>query len=158
MFKQSHRSDSPGYVPRTPKFTKLSLPPVETGSTPSRSLTRAGTRPPVPAMPPNNPRANPTSGQASRPLRPILKRPGISSVPAHTSYDSEGEVLTSKKVVRSHDAHRYPPPPQAGVRRVTPNRSFKTKTSVAFRRGFSYRLYTVSRIRPSVEACRLRFR
>ncbi|KAI6006443.1 hypothetical protein EDC04DRAFT_976922 [Pisolithus marmoratus] len=118
MFKQSHRPDSPGYVPRTPKFTKLSLPPVETGSTPSRSVTRAGTRPPAPAMPPNNPRANPTSGQASRPLRPILKKPGISSVPAHTSYDSEGEVLTSKKVVRSHDAHRYPQPPQAGVRRV----------------------------------------
>lgn len=115
MFKQRHRPGSPGYVPGTPKFPKLSLPPVETGNLPSRPVTRAGVRPSTPAMPSNNPRANPTSGQPVKPLRPILKKTGIPA-PAHTSYDSEGEVLTSKNVVRSHDVHGHPLPP--GVRKV----------------------------------------
>ncbi|KAI6108531.1 hypothetical protein EV401DRAFT_2076829 [Pisolithus croceorrhizus] len=114
MFKQRHRPESPGYIPGTPKPPKLSLPPVETSDVPSRPTTRAGTRS-TPARPSNNPRANPTSGQPVQPLRPILKKPGI-SVPAHTSYDSEGEILTSKKVVRSHDAHSHPLPP--GARKV----------------------------------------
>ncbi|KIK24602.1 hypothetical protein PISMIDRAFT_678219 [Pisolithus microcarpus 441] len=115
MFKQRHRPESPSYIPCTPKPPKLSLPPVETRDVPSRPITRAGTRPPTPARPSNNPRANPLSGQPVKPLRPILKKPGV-SVPAYASYDSEGEMLTSKKVARSHDVHSRPLPP--GVRKV----------------------------------------
>ncbi|KAG6334237.1 hypothetical protein ID866_4855 [Astraeus odoratus] len=100
MYKPRHNRGSPDYVPSTPKFAKLSLPPDETSQRPSRPPTTACARPPTPAMASTNPRLHPTSGQPARPLKSILKKPGQAAAD-RTSYDSEGETLTSKQVPRS---------------------------------------------------------
>ncbi|KIJ17580.1 hypothetical protein PAXINDRAFT_9526 [Paxillus involutus ATCC 200175] len=99
MFKQRHSPTSPGYVPGTPKLPKLSLP-LEMGTRPSRPATRADTRrPQTPAMvPSSNSRANPTSGQPAKPLKSILK--GSNNSQPRDSYESEGEMLSAKKVAR----------------------------------------------------------
>ncbi|KAF9222972.1 hypothetical protein BS17DRAFT_164196 [Gyrodon lividus] len=99
MFKQKHSPTSPGYVPGTPKLPKLPLP-EETGVSPSRPATRADTRrPQTPAMvPSSSSRANPTSGQPAKPLKSILK--GSNNSQPRDSYESEGEMLSAKKVAR----------------------------------------------------------
>ncbi|KAF8548805.1 hypothetical protein OG21DRAFT_1489074 [Imleria badia] len=61
---------------------------------------RADTRrPQTPAMVTSSSRANPIAGRPALPLESILK--GSKNVQPHDSYESEGEILTSKKVARS---------------------------------------------------------
>lgn len=95
MFKKRHSPASPAYVPDTPKIRNLSLP-----GEPCTGLTRPATcRPQTPARTPSSSRAHPTAGQPAKPLKSILK--GSRNAQPCDSYESEGEMLASKKVARS---------------------------------------------------------
>ena len=97
MFKQRHSPASPGFVPDTPKIRHLSLP--ELPRTGPRPATRADTRPPQTPTMPSSSRVNPTAGQPALPLKSILK--GSKNAQHADSYESEGEILASKKIARS---------------------------------------------------------
>lgn len=66
-------------------------------------------RPQTPVMMPSSSRANPTGGQPAKPLKSILK--GSKNVQPPDSYESEGEMLASKKLARSqYNIPSVPPP------------------------------------------------
>lgn len=56
-------------------------------------------RPQTPTMVTSSSRANPTAGQPAKPLKPILK--GSKNAQPFDSYESEGEMLASKRIARS---------------------------------------------------------
>ena len=100
MFKKQHSPLSPSFVPGTPKLPKLSLPEEPSCTGPSRPATRADIRRPITsAVVTSSSRASPTAGQPVKPLKSILK--GSKNAQSLDSYESEGEMLTAKKIARS---------------------------------------------------------
>jgi hypothetical protein len=111
MFKTKHHLGSPNALLNTPKIPHKALPDSPSSHISPRSFSRAEHRPPTllnSSLSTRSlaPRTSTPKPPTPMPLKSILK--GKSS-PPRDSYESDGEIMTAKKVSRNDVPTSLPP-------------------------------------------------